>query len=1059
MIYSWRYFPFGKMLEKSNSCKSIFRCFFIIAAFLITQASFAQDKIQVKGKVLLSDGTPGIGVVVGIKGSVIGTTTDPNGNFSLTANNNDILVFSQIGLQKLEVPVKGQKQINVTMKDDVSELSEVVVVGYGTQKKANLSGAVTAIGADEIANRPTTNLTSSLQGIAPGVTITRSSGKPGGEGASIKIRGETSANKTDVLVLVDGIQMDMNLVNPDDVESISVLKDASAAAIYGARAAGGVVLVTTKKGSGGKTRINLNSYYGINKTARQPQRLSSWDEQVLIDEARFNATGAREYTPEMMEWIRNPNFQYRENPTADRWEYFGSTDWVKEGMNKYSDMQNHGLSISGGDQKLNYMVSGGYYQRNGVLRYGPDDNSRTNFKLNLNGELNKYLSIGIVGGYIGSFINENANGTNNIIANLYRSRNRQLVYTPIEDTTGQPFNGDLQVNAIDIQKNGGKEIRNTETYQGKFNLTVKNLVKGLTADFTAWRNQDNYLMQANRRTLRWYGRTTSTLRNSVQDPNEVIEEKSRASHDNLQGVLNYTARIDKHNFKLLAGSSFEEYRMEQTRASAKSMVNNDFFSLNFADPSTKQATDTVATWAMGSFFGRFNYDYAEKYLFEASFRYDGSSRLSPENRWQLFPSFSAAWRISSEDFMKENLPVVSNLKLRASWGQLGNGAVLGLYDYITLLSGGLQKTNRNIYPNLILNGAQTQYVFQEELPSPTKTWETVQQANIGVDLGLFQERLTLTADIFEKRNKDMLAIIKVPNIIGVKTGSTNIGELKSYGWEAALRWRDKFGSVRYNVGFNFSDNQNKLVHYKGNNSIGAGGIVELLEGYPLNSVWGYKTDGYFQTIEEANAYKAKVSYPFAPANAFQPGDVKYLDLDGNGVISAGGGTPDKPGDLVYLGTTSARYTYGFDFGVNWNRFDFSAMFQGVGKRAFKINDNAFVPFIQTAFMPWTIHMDRWTPENPNALFPRMYQTNNYNYQSSDRSIQNGAYLRLKNVQLGYTVPASKKYVQSLRVYIAGQDLWESTDVLKVFDPEVNNNVDTGIYPFFRTVSFGLNVTF
>lgn len=304
----------------------------------------------------------------------------------------------------------------------------------------------------------------------------------------------------------------------------------------------------------------------------------------------------------------------------------------------------------------------------------------------------------------------------------------------------------------------------------------------------------------------------------------------------------------------------------------------------------------------------------------------------------------------------------------------------------------------------------------------------------------------------------MLAAIKVPSIIGVETGNINVGELKSYGWELDIKWRDKIGSVGYNLGFNISDNQNKVTKYDGRNAVN-GGRVELLEGYPLNSVWGYKTDGYFQTQQEADDYKAKVQYPFAPANAFKPGDVKYLDLNGDGRISAGGATPEDPGDLTYLGTTSGRYTYGMDLGLNWKGIDFSVMFQGVAKRAFLLNNNALVPFNQSAFMPYSIFMDRWTPENPNAMFPRLYQGNTYNYQPADRSVQNGSYLRLKNVQLGYTIPFRKKFIQNMRIYLAGQDLWEKTDVLSVFDPEVGNDADTGTYPFFRTVSFGLNVTF
>lgn len=1015
----------------------------------------AQSPITVTGNIVFPDGTPASGVSVTVKGAGAATASGTDGNYRISASPNGTLVFTLLGSTPQEIAIGNRTVIDVTLEEDVSALDEVVVVGYGTQKKVNLSGSVAQIDGDALASRPVANVTGALQGVAPGVTVIRGSGQPGAEGYGIRIRGFSSANSADALVLVDGIQMDMNLLNPDDVASISVLKDASASAIYGARAAGGVILVTTKKGAAGKTRINFNSYYGINVTARQPERLNSWEEQVLIDESRFNATGNREYSEEQMEWVSNPNFSTRPNPTQDRWEYFGNNNWLKEGMDKVNSMQNHTLSVGGGTDKMNYLVSGGYYQRDGVLRYGPDDNSRYNLKANINAELNKYLSVEVVAGYIGSVVNENAYGTDQIINRLYRSRARQSLYVPEEDITGQPYNGDLQINAVDIEKNAGLEQRLYESFTGRLNLKVQNLVKGLTFDLSGWRNQDYYSMERDRRTLLWYGRSTNTVRFRIHDPNTKAMTKNRGYHNNLQGVFTYNLSLaDAHNFTLLGGASFEEYRKDEFTAGAQSMITNDFFSFNFGDPLTKTNGDNVESWAMGSFFGRLNYNFLEKYLFEASFRYDGSSRLAPENRWQVFPSFSAAWRIDQEAFMQSQ-SLFSALKLRASWGQLGNGAVLGLYDYIALVRSGLTVTDQ---PNLVFNDLRTQYFFQEELASPRKTWETVQQSNIGIDVGFLHDRLSLTADYYVKRNKDMLAELNLPNLIGVNVPSLNIGELKSWGWEFDIRWRDRINTFNYRVGFNISDNQNELVRYDGRNSIGNGGVVGLLEGYPMNSVWGYRTDGFFQSQAEYDAYKEQVSTPFFPGNA-GAGDIKYLDLDGNGVISAGEGTPENPGDLVYLGTTNARYTYGLDLGFDWKHFDFSVFFQGAAKRKFLINEGTLSPMLGTADMPWTIHMDRWTPENPDAYFPRMYQTSAHNYRSSDRWAQNGNYLRLKNLQLGYSVPIRTDKIQRLRVYFSGQDLWEMTDVMSVFDPEVGNNVSATTYPFYRSFSFGLNVTF
>lgn len=1021
---------------------------FYYLALLLTLSFFANAQKNITGKVTGTNNQQLEGANIEIKGTRIRTATTGSGNFTLTVptNGNVVLVISYVGYETQEVPVGDNLVLNVSLKESSAKLADAVVIGYGTQKKVNLSGAVAQVSGKDLVNRPVPNVTGALQGVMPGVTVLRGSGKPGAEGYGIRIRGFTSSNSATALVLVDGIEQDINLLDPNDVESISVLKDASASAIYGARAAAGVILVTTKQGSPGKTRVSFTSYYAINMTARQPQRLNSWEEQTLIDEARFNATGAREFNAEQIEWLSNPNFSYRPNPTADRWEYYGNNNWVKEGMDKINNQQSHSISVSGGEQKVNYLVSAGYYKRDGVLSFGPDDNNRYNIKMNLNSELNRFLSVKLTAAYIGSFTNENSFGTDQIINRLYRSRTRQSLYTPAEDVTGQRYNGDLQINAVDIEKNAGKETRNYETFTGKVNLQVKNVVKGLTLDVIGWRNQNNYNMQNKSRTLIWYGRSTNTVRFSINQPNSYTQTKNRAFQNNLQAFFTYNYKIKKHSFTLLQGASHEEYRKDEFTASAQNMITNDFFGFNFADPLTKTSRDVIQTWALRSAFGRLNYSFKERYLFEASYRYDGSSRLAPSNRWQVFPSFSAAWRVSEENFIRD-IAFISNLKLRGSWGQLGNSAAIGLYDYIPLL------TSAN---NLTFNGVRSPYFYQSILASPDVTWETIQQSNVGIDMGFLQNRLTITADYYVKRNKDMLATLDVPNIIGVGTGFSNVGELKSWGKELEIKWRDRLGKVNYNVGFNISDNQNKLVKYDGKNSIGAGGVIPLMEGYALNTVWGYKTAGYFQTQAEADAYKARVSYPFFPNPA--AGDIKYLDLDGNGVINGGDGTPDKPGDLVYLGTTNARYTYGFDLGADWKGFDFSIFFQGAMDRKFLVSEETLSPMLGTADMPWTIHMDRWTPTNPNAFFPRMYQTSAHNFRPSDKWAQNGNYIRLKNVQIGYTLRVRKSYLREVKFYVSGQDLWESTKVLSVFDPEVGNNVSATAYPFYRSIAFGLNIS-
>ncbi|HEV7780077.1 MAG TPA: SusC/RagA family TonB-linked outer membrane protein, partial [Chitinophagaceae bacterium] len=738
------------------------------------------------------------------------------------------------------------------------------------------------------------------------------------------------------------------------------------------------------------------------------------------------------------------------NPTADRWEYFGNNDWVKEGMDKVNHQQNHSISISGGDQKLNYLVSGSYYKRDGVLRYGPDDNSRYNLRANFNAQLNKFISVGFTSGYISSTARENSYGTDEIINRLYRSRTRQSLYVPKEDLTGNIYNGDLQVNAVDIEKNAGLDKRDFETFTNRLNFQVKNVIKGLTLDVIAWRRQDAYNAEKQARTLYWYGRTTNTVRFSINTPNMLTLTKNKSYQNNLQSYLTYNLKWKEHAFTVLQGASYEEYRKDEVQNTGQSMPSNDVFSLNFADPLTKTSKDAVQTWAMASAFGRFNYSFKDRYLFEASYRYDGSSRLVPTDRKRFYPSFSAAWKIDQEGFMKE-VDFINSAKIRGSWGKLGNSDGIGFYDYQTLLVSGLTTTS-----NIVFNGTRAQYVYQNIMASPDLTWETVAMSNVGIDLGFLKNRLTVTADYYVKITTDMLGRPDLPNIAGINAPFINLGKLRSWGKELDIRWKDRIRKLEYRAGFNISDNQNKLLSYDGTKSIGTGGVIGALEGYAINSVWGYRTDGFFQTQAEADAYKLKVAYPFF-ANP-KAGDVKYLDLNGDGVITAGKGTTDDPGDLVYLGTTNARYTYGFDLGASWKGFDFSIFFQGTMQRKFLIREETLSPILGTADMPWSIHMDRWTPENPNAFFPRMYQTSAHNYRPSDRWAQNGSYIRLKNVQIGYTVPLKSKAFRDIKVYVSGQDLWESTKVLKVFDPEVGNDVSARTYPFYRSIAFGINLS-
>jgi len=1026
--------------------KSVFVLILTVFSFQV----MAQSK-TITGKVTDSENLPLPGVTIIEKGTANGTVTDANGNYKITISNpNDTLIFKSIGMVTEEIGVNNQTNINMSLVGDIVSLSEVVVVGYGTQKKANLSGAVTAIEGEAITKKASSDVLSAMQGELPGVMVLRSSGQPGAESSGIRIRGFSSANTTKALVLVDGVEGDIALLNPNDIESISVLKDAGSAAIYGARAAAGVVLVTTKKGNtSGKVTVNYNGYYAINLPGNMPERVPAWEEQDMINIGRVAAGGSPEWNAEQSSWVNSPNFNYRPNNTNGRWDYFQATNWVEEGTKDYTVQQNHSVSINGGTEKMNYLASAGYFTKDGLLKFGPDGYNRYNARLKINSEVNKYVSFGAQFSYAGSFTETNPYGVTNVLERLYRIRGRQPIFAPEEDINVNPYNGDLQVNPIDLMKNGGISKNNYEAYTGKGELTIKNIIPGFRANLSASRQSGNYNSDVERRNLIWYDRLGTTVRFQANNPNSLTKTKNFDKHDNLEAIVNYDRKLGKHSLGLLAGTTYEIYRKDQFAGTANNLNSNDFFTFNYYDASIATNTslsDSIATWAMNSYFGRLNYDYDERYLLEANVRYDGSSRLSPENRWKMFPSFSAAWRLTKEKWF--DFDFISNLKFRGSWGQLGNGAVLGLYDYLATISNGT-----NIGES---------YYYQTALASHSKTWETIETTNIGFDFGLLKNRLSFTGDYYWKYNKNMLATLQLPNLVGIPVPNANVGELKTWGWEIEMKWQDKIGKLSYQTSLNVSDNQNKLIHYDGKNTISPG-TVNLLEGYELNSIWGYKTAGYWNSREEYLQYKTdNPGYETFNDAKIAGGDVRYVAKGkADHMIGAGGGTPDNPGDLVYLGNTNGRYSFGFNLAAQWKGFDFSIFFQGIGQRKFLIATETIAPFYSTSTMPWTIHRDYWTEENKDAYWPRMYNNNgnDFNFKPSDKWIQNGAYIRLKNIQLGYKIPIPKRFVERARIYISGADVWEHSHVLSVFDPEVGNNASAQFYPFFRTWTLGLDVTF
>ena len=1000
--------------------------------------------LKVSGVVTDASGSALVGATIIVEGSTQGATTDNRGRFTLTVPEGTVLQVAYLGYETQLVKAR-QGDLHITLQEEATHVDEVVVVGYGVQKKVNLTGAVSSIGGDEIAAKASPSVMASLQGELPGVVVTQASGQPGEEGFALQIRGHSSVNTIETLVLIDGIEGDLEMLNPNDIESISVLKDAASASIYGSKAAAGVILVTTKQGEAERVKVEYAGSYSFTRQGRRPSRINSWEEYAITQ-----ISNNLEVNVQTLEWLKNPNLNVMLN-NATALNYLDNTDWIKESLNEWSHMQRHSVSARGGTKRMNYMASVGYYERDGFFKYGPDDNNRFNFRVNLFSRISNHadLSFKLTGDR--SEVNANAFSAQNLLAQIYRTRTRMPIYFPHdEDPLPNPniYAGQDGSNPIDLMKNAGSSENINNDMSAQVNLRLRNLVKGLRIDLTASRKFRSNENNRNRHRIIWYGRGDYEYRYSQTQPSDVTKSRYNTFTDNLRAVANYEFKVGRsHNFHLMGGTEWENYRFDRITASKENMPDG-FYALNFGNASSAANSDKVNTSAVMSFFGRLNYNFREKYLFEANLRYDGSSRLAPENRWELFPSVSGGWVISKENFFRDHLDFIDQLKIRASWGRLGNANALGYYDYITLIQTG----------ETLFGGTTATTNQVSMLASPSKTWEIIDVRNIGLDMAFLKNRLQITGEYYWKKNENMLsAAMGVPSLIGVGLPSANVGELKTWGWEIELHWKDTIGkNFHYWANFNLADSRNELVKYEGSNVIKEG-IVPLLEGYPLNTIWGYRTDGLYQ---ETPSLEEALCQPGGALTA--AGDLRYLNQDADPYINGGEYTPENPGDLVNLGTTDPRYTFGFDFGFEWKGLRFSMMWQGVGKRYFLLDEETLNPVQGSLYQAINIHRDYWTPENTDAFMPRpVYKGGSYNYKAADRWIQDAAYLRLKNVTIGYTIPIKKnKLIRSCYVYLSGENLWETTRTWDVFDPEAPAQTSINSwYAYARSVTMGVNISF
>lgn len=1004
-------------------------------------------------------GEPLIGVSVGVEGTSLGANTDENGAFTLNLPGTAaVLIVSYIGYETKRVPVNGQSSVNILLKKGNNKLDEVIVVGYGTRTKGAVTGAISTVKSEVFENRPLNNSFDALQGTIPGVTITRASGQPGNQGYTLQTRGYSSINGNVPLVMIDGIPGDLNVINPNDIAEITVLKDA-AASIYGARAADGVILVTTKKGRKGPPEVLYTLNFGI-KTPTYLRKITNTLQFAEMMDEGLRTGGQAGFSQTVFDKIKAgapPDLNGGWNYGVTNYPgFYGYTDWNKE-IYKNGTQQLHNISVSGGGENNSYLLSLGYNRDNGNLRYGVNNLDRYNMRLNYDFRLLKNLTVETRTSFENQVTREPSN-----LSNALTNVPRQFPYQPVFNPQGQFYGYQGYENPAQTLTETGKRNINYSRFTTNLKIDYQ-IIDGLKLTGQASVKMDYYNDHANYRTFtRWnYAGGVQDVR---QNPNSAYYTNRKTLNKLYQFYFDYNKTFARHHgINLTGGTSLEQNNASGQTTWGYNFLSNDIFTLNLADR-TKTAyanfTGSLTNSALASYFGRLSYSYKEKIILDVTARADGSSKFAPDKRWSaVFPSVALAYNLTNERFI-ESLQLFDLLKVRATWGKMGNQEIasLGLYDYIPLVSiGGNYPIGS---PNAGLTGASSN-------PASTdRTWETIENRNIGVDVSVLQSRLSFTFDYFTKVNDDMLVGIAVPATYGGTAPSSNQGRLITKGFETSLTWKDKINDFRYSIALQLSDSKNKLVELKNSDNYQEG-LNFVRQGYSIYSYFGYEYAGIIRTQAELDKYKTLQNVPAR----IGIGDVMYKDLDGDGKLTAfGDKTKGLAGDMKYLGNLLPRYTFSSNINLGWKQFDLSIFLQGVGKRNIQYTGSISTP--NTFFWPSLAYYygKTWSPERPDAQYPRYIPGNmgyddlkNYNYRTSSLVMQNVAYLRFKVITLGYDLPAnitSRVRMKSARIYFSGQDLFTiSKGTLgNNFDPE-DGFRDERTYPFSKIYAVGLNVKF
>ena len=1042
--------------------------------------SAAQQKSKISGTIVDSKGEAIIGANVRIKGAPIGTITDLDGNFSLEANPKDVLEVTYIGYLKQDVTVGNQKQLRIVLVDDTQTLDEVVVVGFGTQKKVNLTGSVAVVDSKAITSRPVTNVSQALQGLVPGMNFSYGSDGNGGEigqDMKVNIRGTGtigSGSNASPLILIDGMEGNMNMLNPQDIESISVLKDAAASSIYGSRAPFGVVLITTKKGKAGKSTINYNNNFRWTQAINMPDVADSYSYASFFNRMQINSgqpaqfddirmTAIKDYLDGKITTTTQPN---RETPTI--WDWIGNTntDWYDVAFGNTAFSQEHSLSANGGTEKIQYYFSANYMGQEGLMAIRPDNLQRYTVTAKINAQIFPWLGLSYNTKYMRKDYTKPTAMTDQT---LYHNIAKRWPMEPTVDPNGHYMSNTIIAPII----YGGDANTQTDWLYQQFQVVAEPIKGWKIFGELNYKTIDNfghtdYLKspQYNVNNELYYGNTWNTTK--------VTENTERTNYFNTNVYSDYAKTFaDVHNFKVMVGFQSELNKYRRLQATKNDLITESIPDINAATGKSEIDYSRLSHWATAGFFGRLNYDYQGRYLGEVNLRYDGTSRFAKDKRWNLFPSFSLGWNVAREAFMEPYNHTISNLKFRGSWGELGNQNTELLYPYIQLMK--FVAADKD--SSWLINNARPNTANAPNLISALLGWETMRSWNVGLDFGMFNNRLTFSFDWFNRQTVNMVGPApELPVILGTEVPKTNNADMLSQGFELTLGWRDNINKVRYGVNLLLSDDRQKILRYPNTTS----SLNKWRGGQYIGDIWGLETIGIAKSDQEMNDHLA--SLPNGGQNAigsqWAAGDIMYKDVNGDGKISTGS-TINDPGDLKIIGSSAPRFRFGLDMDASWKGFDIRIFFQGVAKRDYFLNDNMFWGatggiWSSTCF---TNHLDYFRPEgdvdgaNLDAYFPRPISNgSDKNQKVQTRYLQNAAYMRLKNLQIGYTIPANllkKIGASNLRIFFSGENLFTVSGLPDGFDPETigtgygatggTNSAKT--YPLSRTFSTGISLNF